>query len=236
MLTSSDRPRFEVVVGTTSPAERRLITPEIFRARTGIGEEDVSDSTLELMIDGVLAQIASHCKLVRAGTAPATFAQESFRATWPAVTCQRDTELRLPWRVPISYIGVEEAGVELGDSDFEHLGAGVLRRLSSGSPARWSSSGIIVDWTAGWVATPADPSAEAEGDPMPDDVLARIVDQVKVEVFQADEDLRLRSENVPNVWSGSYGMPGGDASAIGKSGLLRSLESVLVPFKLPLAV
>ena len=82
-----------------------------------------------------------------------------------------------------------------------------------------STGKIVVSFTAGW-SLPTDVPAELEG---------QVVEQVKMKYLATDRDPALRSENTPDVWSGSYGVAGGDS--IGESGLLKSLEAALAPFK-----
>lgn len=240
-----DRPTFSIVAGTSTALERRLISAETIRALTGLTTDDAADETLELLTDAALAAAARYCKLARAGAASPTLAREAVRATWTDVTAfdaswlrtwlpsGRSHQLLLPWRVPITAITVSEAGTELEqDVDFRLLGAGVIERLAGGSYCGWSPGAIVVDYTAGWIATPQDPSyVESEGEPMPADLVARIAEQVKLDVFRQDADPGLRSEDIPGIWSGSYSVPGGDA--ISASGLGRPLEAALDPYRAP---
>ncbi len=83
----------------------------------------------------------------------------------------------------------------------------------------WSTGKIVVSYTAGW-SLPTDVPAELEG---------QVIEQVKMKYLATDRDPALRSENTPDVWSGSYAVAGGDS--IGESGLLKSLEGALSPFK-----
>lgn len=241
------RPRFEIVVGTSSAAERRLVTPATVRALTGLpetGDGSVDDATLILWIDAVLAQCATYCRLARAGAAPRTLAQEVVRATWPASYVangqwprgwfldDRGTQLLLPWRVPVTAIEMTEGETELEENvDFRLLGAGVVERLSGGAACCWATGGIVADYTAGWVLPSDDPSYEVDGETLPPDLVARIADQVKLAYDQRDVDRTLRSEDVVGVWSGSYNVPGGDA--IATSGLTRPLEDALAPYRAP---
>ncbi len=236
------RPHFEVIVGTASAAERRLVTADIIRALTGI-PDTVADATLNLLIDGVLAQCAKSCKLARAGAAPVTLAQESVRATW-AMDCwawprgfsahynHQPSRLSLPWRTPITSITISEGETELVENtDFRLLGAGVIERIGS----RWSTVGTIVaDYVAGWVLLSDDPSYDYDGEPLPADLVQLIADQVRMVNDRGVIDLNLRSEDLPNIGSWTFNTPGGDA--IDTSGLLRPLYDALEPFRAPPAV
>lgn len=229
-MLRNDRPTFTVVVGTSTPLDRRLLSVEIVRALTGLDTDDIDDTTLGLLIDAALATCARYCKLARAGALPATFARESVRATWPDVSTldlSRGSQVLLPWRAPITTIAVTEDGVELEeDVDFRLLGAGILERLG----ACWSNAGIVADYTAGWIPTPADASyEESEGEPMPADLAALIAEQVRMQSAARDRDPALRSESTAEVGSASYSVVGG--SSIGASGLLMSLEDALAPYR-----
>ncbi len=243
-MSRGDRPTFTVVVGTATTADRRLISVATVRALTGLTEGDVSDETLTLLIDAALATAARYCKLATAGAQPPTFAQEQVRATWPDTTvfdfywhrtwlpAGRGHELILPWRTPITAVTVTEGETELvQDVDFRLLGAGVIERLSGGVFCGWALGGIVVDYTAGWAATPADPSAEPESEPMPADLVALISDQVRLSVIQRTADPTLRSEDIPGIWSGSYNVAGGDA--ISAYGLGRPLQMALDAYRAP---
>ncbi len=235
------RPRFEVVVGTANAVERRLVTADIIRALTGI-PASVNDTTLNLMIDATLAQCATYCRLARDGAKPITLAQESVRATWQADAWlwpagwypyygayTEPSTLLLPWRTPITSIAITDGETELVENtDFRLLGAGVVERMAGVWPTTGS---VVIDYIAGWVPLSDDPSYDYDGETMPADLVALIADQIRLANDRRDIDLNLRSEDVPNVWSGTYNLAGGDT--IGESGLLRTLEDALTPFRAP---
>ncbi len=238
-MTPVGRPRFEVIVGTADAAARRLVSAETIRALTGIADT-VPDATLNLLIDGALAQCAKSCKLARAGATPITLAEESVRATWSddcwvwsrgfsAHYNHQPSRLFLPWRAPITAITVTEGDTELVENtDFRLLGAGVVERIG----ARWSTVGnIVVDYVAGWVLLSDDPSYDYDGEPMPADLVQLIADQVRMVSDRGAIDLNLRSEVLPNIGSWTFNTPGGDA--IDTSGLLRPLYDALEPFRAP---
>jgi hypothetical protein len=95
----------------------------------------------------------------------------------------------------------------------------MLERMADDTLVCWSTGKIVVSWTAGW-SLPAEVPAELEG---------QVIEQVKMKYLATDRDPALRSENTPDVWSGSYAVAGGDS--IGESGLLRSLEVALSPYR-----
>jgi hypothetical protein len=234
------RPRFEIVAGTANADDRRLVSVATFRAITGLSVTDINDANAALLLDGVLSQCATSCRLARAGAAPLTLAQEAVRATWPAGSYdvrfwptrwfldEGRTQLLLPWRAPITAITITEGETDLVENtDFQLLGAGVVERLSG----CWPLGGIIADYTAGWVAPAEDASADVEGETLPADLVRLIVDQARMTHGQGSIDPNLRSEDIAGVWSGTYNVPGGDS--IDTSGLMRPLWDALQPFRAP---
>lgn len=235
---SGDRPTFSVIVGTTVE-DRRLIPLSMIRAFSGLTEEDVGNEALNLRLDAALSSCARSCRLARAGSSPATFARETVRAVWPDMSLMtawwragRRNKLILPWRAPITSIVITEGETDLIEgTDFNYLGAGVIERIGVG--ACWPISGAVtVDYVAGFIKTPEDPSyEESEGDPLPPDVVMLIAQQIKMGIDSMDIDQNLRSEDVPGIWSGSYNVAGGDA--IDTSGLMRPLYDALSNYRAP---
>lgn len=237
------RPRFEIVTGTASAEERRLVSAETVRLLTGIpetGDGSVTDAVLNLHIDAVMAQIARSCRLAAARSAPLTLAQESVRATWTRPEPRyhdhwhywfadiNRTKLILPWRSPITDIDITVDGEALTENeDYELLGSGVVQWLDPGTSWPWAD--IIADYTAGFVPLAADPAYQEDGDTLPADVVVLIAEQVRY--GSSRPDMSLRSEDIPGVWSGSYNVPGGDA--IDTSGLSLPLYDALAPFRGP---
>lgn len=237
------RPRFELVSGTSSAEERRLVSAETVRLLTGIpetGEGAITDEVLNLYIDGVMAQIANACRLAKARAAPLTLAVESVRATWtPPVphyyyrwyywfADEARTKLILPWRAPIISIDVTVDDQTLEENlDYELLGSGVVRWLSPGTAWPWAN--IVVDYTAGLVPLAADPTYQEDGDTLPADIIMLIAQQVRYGVTQPN--IGIRSEDIPGVWSGSYNVPGGDA--MDTCGLSMPLYDSLSQFRGP---
>ena len=213
-------PLFEVVTPAANAAARRLTTAAKVQAAQRLGAVDTT--LIESIIDAVSGECVRFCNLARgaAGLVP-TFGLEVVRATWLGTDVGRPSTLILPWRAPITTVGsVIENGATLAlNTDFRLVGGGMLERMASDAPASWSTGKIVVSWTAGW-SLPAEVPAELEG---------QVIEQVKMKYLATDRDPALRSENTPDVWSGSYAVAGGDS--IGESGLLKSLEAALSPFK-----
>ena len=213
-------PLFEVVTPAVSAAARRLTTAAKVQVALRLGTVDTT--LIESIIDSVSGECVRFANLARSasGTVP-TFGQEVLRATWLGTDMNRSSILILPWRVPVTAVGsVVEDGTSLAlNTDFRLVGGGMLERIAADIPACWSTGKIVVSWTAGW-SLPAEVPAELEG---------QVIEQVKMKYLATDRDPALRSENTPDVWSGSYGVAGGDS--IGESGLLKSLEAALAPFK-----
>lgn len=237
------RPRFEIVTGTSTAAERRLVSVETVRLLTGIpetGEGAVTDAVLEMRIDGAMAQIAASCRLAAARGAPLTLAEESVRATWTPPVPQyyyrwynwfldeARTQLILPWRAPITTIDITVDDEWLEENvDYELLGSGVVRWMATGS--QWPWGNIVADYTAGFVPLAADPTYQEDGETLPADIVNLVCEQVRYAA--ASPDPTLRSEDIPGVWSGSYNVPGGDA--IDMSGLTKPLYDALSRFRGP---
>ena len=214
------KPRFEVVTPATDSAARRLTTAAKVQAALRIGSVDTA--LIEGIIDVVSGECARFCNLARAamGAVP-TFGQEVVRATWLVAGQGRGSMLLLPWRTPIMAIGsvVEEGTSLVLDTDCRLISGGMLERMADDAPICWGTGRIVVTYTAGW-SLPTEVPAELEG---------QVIEQVKMRYLATDRDPALRSENIPDVWSGSYAVAGGDA--IGRSGLLVALEDALAPFK-----
>ncbi len=238
---TGDRPSVTMVTPTADAAARRIVSLTQIRSLTGIpasGSGAMADADLELLLDGVLADCAASCRVVRVGAYPLTLAEEVIRARWVDTTIMpyawrttwlplgcRSNKLLLPWRVPITDLVVTEGDTVLvQDVDYQDIGAGVLERLSS-SYAAWTTGAIEVEITAGWQA------GEDPEYPVPANLVSAIADQVRYKKDQRGMDLTLRSEDVAGVWSGSYNVPGGDS--ISSSGLLRPLEDALALYRAP---
>lgn len=219
---STDAPLFEVTTPAATPAARRLTTAA--KVNAAMGQSASTDQVLiESFIDFVSADCARYCGLARPanGASVPTFGQEVVKATWLQARRSRGTELRLPWRVPVSAIGqVVEDGVNLVvNIDYRLIGGAMLERLSSDIPVRWSLGKIVVPYTAGW-SLPDGVSAEIEG---------AVIDQVKLRYHATDRDPALRSDSTAEVGAETFAVAGGDS--IGTSGLLKPLEDALTPFR-----
>ena len=203
-------PLFEVVTPAVNAAARRLTTAAKVQAALRLGAVDTT--LLESIIDAVSGECVRFCNLARAVAGPVpTFGMEVVRATWLGAGMDRGSILILPWRVPVTAMGsVVEDGTSLtSNTDFRLVGGGMLERMADDAPVCWSPGKIVVSWTAGW-SLPAEVPAELEG---------QVIEQVKMKYLATDRDPALRSENTPDVWSGSYAVAGGDS--IGESGLLK---------------
>ena len=213
-------PLFEVVTPAANAAGRRLTTAAKVQAALRLG--DVDTTLIERTIDAVSGECVRFCNLARpvAGPVP-TFGLEVVRATWLGTDLDRTSTLILPWRAPITAVGsvIENGASLVMNTDFRLLGSGMLERMAADAPVCWSTGKIVVSYTAGW-SLPTDVPAELEG---------QVIEQAKMKFLATDRDPALRSENTPDVWSGSYAVAGGDS--IGESGLLKSLEAALSPFK-----
>lgn len=215
-----NEPLFEVVTPAANAAARRLTTAAKVQAALRLGAVDTT--LIESIIDAVSGECVRFCNLARGAAGPVpTFGLEVVRATWLGTDVGRPSTLILPWRTPITTMGsvIENGATLVMNTDFRVLGSGMLERMAADALACWSTGKIVVSYTAGW-SLPTDVPAELEG---------QVIEQVKMKYLATDRDPALRSENTPDVWSGSYAVAGGDS--IGESGLLKSLEAALAPFK-----
>jgi hypothetical protein len=210
---------------TVTPADagetRRLTTKE--KVKTLLGESGTTNDTLlDQLIDQVSDDVARWCGLDAdsAGGFP-TFGAETLRATWYALTGERDDILLLPWRPSPAATTVVENGITLASGqDYRLLAGARLQRLCGDTPVPWDPCvKVVVTMTAGWTLP--------EG--VPAGLEARVIDQVKLAYMGRDRDTALRSESEPDLYSATYAVAGGDT--IGESGLLVALESVLAPYR-----
>lgn len=210
----------ETTVGAAAGATRRLTTKE--KVKTLIGLSGTTDDTLlDQLIDQVSDDVARYCGLSAdtAGSFP-TFGAETLRATWYALSGDRDDILLLPWRPSPALSTVVENGVALtAGTDYRLLPGGALQRISSDSPAVWDPCfKVVVTLTAGWSLPTGVPAG----------VEARVIDQVKLAYQGRKRDNAIRSETFPSIYQATYAVAGGDS--IGRSGLMVALESVLAPY------
>lgn len=213
-------PLLEIVTPVASASARRLTTAGKVQAALRLGTVDTI--LIESTIDAVSGECVRFARLARiASGAIPTFGQEVLRATWLATGQERSTMVVLPWRVPVTVIvSVVEDGASLVQgTDYRLMSGGMLERTAYDTAIPWSPNKIVATYTAGWVLPDGVP-AELEG---------QVIEQVKMRYLGTDRDPALRSEAVPEVWSGAYGVAGGDS--IGESGLLRSLEAALAPYR-----
>lgn len=213
-------PLLEIVTPAASGPARRLTTAAKVQAALRLGAVDTA--LIESVIDSISGECVRFARLARvASGAIPTFGPEVLRATWLAADQDRNTMMVLPWRVPVTgIVSVVEDGTTLVQgTDYRLISGGMLERMADDTALPWSSGRIAATYTAGWVLPDGVP-AELEG---------QVIEQVKMRYLATDRDPALRSEAVPEVWSGTYGVAGGDS--IGESGLLRSLEAALAPYR-----
>lgn len=216
-------PMLEVTAAAANGAARMLTTTAKVQAVLGIATDT---ALIEAMIERVSALAAARCGLARdvAGAMP-TFGLETLRATWFVDSGERSrgSALILPWRVPVTAItSVVEAAVTLtAGTDYRLVGGGLVERLAQDTLIAWSNGKIVVAYVAGW--------ALATANAVPPDLEAAVIEQVKGMYVARARDPAVRSVNVPEVYSASYSVAGGDS--VGSSGLLPQVEAALAPYK-----
>lgn len=213
------RPLFEVTSTALPIAQQRLASVDALKALMALEDDGSEDDLIESLLDRATADMVAHCKLATASDGrAATFARETCRATWFAGEC-RDHNLLLPWRVPVTTISsVVENGVALtAGTDFQLFSAATLVRLANDAPRAWSGGKIVVTFIAGWELPAGAPSS----------VTAAALEQTKYSYAGRDRDPALRSEGVPDVYTASWSVPGGDSF---KGVLLPQVEAALHHF------
>lgn len=140
----------------TAAADTALLTIEQMRAAAGLAAGDQSkDTALEECGEAVAAAIARACGVEAAGATPPTLRQEEVEETLRIGSGV--AELVLARRPVVEVATVVEAGVELGEDDYEILAAsGILRRISSDETTCWAKGRIVATYTAGFDTVPAD--------------------------------------------------------------------------------
>lgn len=211
----------ETTVAAAAGATRRLTTKEKVKAE--IGE---SGTTYDALIDQYIDQIsdaAARSAGLAADSAGAfpTFGAETLRATWYAGLDDCFRTVLLPWRVKWAVTGITENGSALvSGTDYRLLPGGEVRRINGGRFGEWfPDRDLVVTFTAGWTL-PAGVPASLE---------ARVIEQVRYQMFGRDRDPGLRSLDVPGVASESFNVPGG--SSISEHGLLLPLERALDDYR-----
>lgn len=219
---------FHDLLTTSLPASngaaRRLTTKENVKTALNI-TVSTEDTLLDQQIDRATAMIVDWCGLARdaAGSLP-TFASETLIATWYRDLCiyDRGLYIYLPHRVPVTSItSITVDGVALSGSDYKITAAnpGKLLRLdSAGNPTCWSAMQIAVTFLAGWTLPTG----------VPADVEQAAIAQCSHFYLSRDRDPTLRSEAVPDVYSSSWSVPGGDSMS---GALLPQVEAALAPYR-----
>jgi hypothetical protein len=125
---------------------------------------------------------------------------------------------------PVSSIdAITEAGIALDEYDYE-------LDILTGRMWRLDAAGDRIEWTAGKI-TVQHTSGYALLTNLPHDLERACIEQVKAVFSGRQRDPTLKSESVPDVYQASYALAGGDF--IGTSGLLKSVEGALVPYRKP---
>lgn len=204
MQRMADTPDLLETTSAASSAARWLTTRANVKTAMRIGTTEM-DALIDFLIPRASALIVGACGLATDNISSLpTFGQETLRATFRNSGRSRGPVLTLPWRVPVASIAacVEDGVTLVAGTDYELASAkpGKIRRLNEGSPTLWSSAAIVVTFNAGW--------SLSEG--VPPDLEAAAIEQIRAMVFAARRDPAIRSENVPDVASKSYALPGGD--------------------------
>lgn len=218
--------RADYVVTTTAVANadaRRLTTVANFKAALDLETSAADDTEIASLVYRVSDLIARECGLVEtAGGERPTFGNERLTATWWQTGAYRGNLLHLPWRVPVSSItSIVEDGVTLTvstDYILKSSTPGILVRMDDGIPTAWSSAQIVGVFNAGWTL-PTN---------VPPDVEAAAIEQMRAIWYGRDRDPNLRSESVPDVYTGTWSVGGGDTR--GDAALLPQVIETMTPY------
>jgi hypothetical protein len=216
----------DLVVTTTavaSDAARALTTLANFKAAANITASTAEDSLIGQLIARTSDLLARECGLVEtAGGERPTFGNEKLTATWLDGFSYRGHTLVLPWRVPATEItSVVEDGVTLvAGTDYVLVDSrpGRLLRLEDSRRSFWSAATIVVVFKAGWTL-PAS---------VPPEVEAAAIEQMRAAWFARARDPNVLSEQVPDVYSATYSVGGGET--MGDDVVLPQVLTALTPY------
>jgi hypothetical protein len=203
---------YKTVVDT--PAESKDLTVKAtVKAELGITVTTYDDQ-IDTNIHQASALIVGYCNREFASE----IVTESFRPT-----CYGPLETLWLTRTPVTDIEeVIEDGTTLDAALYElNAVSGELWRLdSAGYRCSWTSGVLTtVEYTGGYVSLTT----------LPHDVERACIEQVKATFKSRLRDPTIKSETMPDVHQVSYALAGGDF--IGASGLLKSVEGALAPYK-----
>lgn len=203
---------YKTVVDTVATSKNLTIKATV---KAEIGETTTTyDDQIDTNIRQASALIVGHCNREFASEK----VTDSFRPG--SMSCLETLWLS---RVPVTTVhAVVEDGATLTSIDYEiNANSGELWRLdSAGERTTWATGVLItVQHTGGYVSLTT----------LPHDVERACIDQVKA-IFQGRQrDPTLRSVNMPDVFQASFALAGGDN--FGPSGLLKSVEGALAPYR-----
>lgn len=179
-----------------SPApDLGLLTIEELRAAVGVSDSS-RDAALTAMGLRVAGEIASFCRIARAGVAPPTLRAETVEEVW-RLTDYRQL-LILSRRFVSSVVSIAAAGEAVG-SDLQDLDgpAGLLRRLDEcDRNVCWSPGKVVVRYVAGFAA-------------VPDDLKACATDLVRQMDSGSARDPLLRAEQIDGIGRWEYQIASG---------------------------
>ncbi len=124
---------------------------------------------------------------------------------------EADTIIILGRRPVIAISSITENGVAVDPGDYELFATdGRVKRLSSGLPAAWPCTIIVIGYTAGW-KLPGD-DASVSGPALPAPIEEAVIEGIQAKLSQRTRDLGVRSETIPGVRTVEYffGAPGQD--------------------------
>lgn len=204
---------YKTVVDTAA-ASKDLTVKDTVKTELGI-TDTVSDDQIESHIHQASALIVGYCNR--------EFASEKVTDSYRTDACARAIEALWLSRVPVGTIHtVIEDGTTLDAALYEV-------EARSGQLWRLDTNGKRTCWAAGVLITVQHTSGYTPLTTLPHDIERACLDQVKAVFKAAPRDPTLKSETVPDVYQASYALAGGDF--VGASGLLKSVEGALAPYR-----
>ena len=193
-----------ILTVSSAAAQTALTTRE--RAKVALNINDSSlDDWLDLKIPAVTRDVVNHMGVAAASDGTRTIGRQTLVETF-RLTRDEDVIQLSKWPVQsITSIVEDDDDDEVDEDDYELNGAtGHITRLNADIPVLWAAWKVTVTYIAGWLLP-----GEAGAD-LPEEIESAVWDLLKLERSAMNRDPRLKSEEIPGVWSGTYwvgGMP-----------------------------
>lgn len=197
-------PRFTTVSTAATKEQRALITLENLRLQIPL-LQSVADATLGAMIEAATAIIERQCgRILASETLVETFDNDCFSSV-----------LHLS-RAPVTAVAsVTLDGTALTADDYRvKADNGQVFAIASGRTMPWQSGLVVITYTAGYVAFPAD-------------LQRACAELVSASLSSGSRDQALKVEDIPGVGRYEYWV-----GAIGNTGIPTTVTELLRPYRM----